>query len=38
MALIRPDGYLGLMADSADPVVLRDYLADVVGVALPSTV
>ena len=38
MALIRPDGYLGLVADSADPAVLRDYLADVVGVALPSTV
>ncbi|GEL23105.1 FAD-binding monooxygenase [Pseudonocardia sulfidoxydans NBRC 16205] len=27
MALIRPDGYLGLVADSAHPDVLRDYLA-----------
>jgi hypothetical protein len=28
LALIRPDGYLGLVADSADAGVLRTYLAD----------
>ena len=27
MALVRPDGYLGLVADSTDPDVLRRYLA-----------
>jgi 2-polyprenyl-6-methoxyphenol hydroxylase-like FAD-dependent oxidoreductase len=28
MALVRPDGYLGLIADSGDPALLRSYLAD----------
>ena len=28
LALVRPDGYLGLVADSVDPTVLRDYLTD----------
>jgi 2-polyprenyl-6-methoxyphenol hydroxylase-like FAD-dependent oxidoreductase len=28
VALIRPDGYLGFVSDSADPEVLRRYLAD----------
>jgi hypothetical protein len=28
LALVRPDGYLGLVADIADPAVLRSYLAD----------
>jgi 2-polyprenyl-6-methoxyphenol hydroxylase-like FAD-dependent oxidoreductase len=32
VALIRPDGYLGLVADSADPDVLRRYLGDVLHV------
>jgi 2-polyprenyl-6-methoxyphenol hydroxylase-like FAD-dependent oxidoreductase len=38
MALIRPDGYLGLVADSADPGALRDYLTDVLRLAQPTTV
>jgi hypothetical protein len=38
MALVRPDGYLGLVADSADAAVLREYLTGVVRVAQPSTV
>jgi 2-polyprenyl-6-methoxyphenol hydroxylase-like FAD-dependent oxidoreductase len=28
VALIRPDGYLGVVSDTADPEVLRHYLAD----------
>jgi 2-polyprenyl-6-methoxyphenol hydroxylase-like FAD-dependent oxidoreductase len=28
VALIRPDGYLGFVSDTADPEVLRRYLAD----------
>ncbi|GAA4800451.1 FAD-dependent oxidoreductase [Actinomycetospora chlora] len=36
MALVRPDGYLGLVADTTDPDVLRRYLADVLGVAAPA--
>jgi hypothetical protein len=31
MALIRPDGYLGLVADSADPGLLRGYLDNALG-------
>jgi hypothetical protein len=38
LALIRPDGYLGLVADSADAAVLRGYLADTLGVTQPATV
>ncbi|MHC1559239.1 FAD-dependent monooxygenase [Actinomycetospora sp. C-140] len=38
MALVRPDGYLGLVADTAEADVLRDYLADVLHVAAPTTV
>jgi 2-polyprenyl-6-methoxyphenol hydroxylase-like FAD-dependent oxidoreductase len=37
VALVRPDGYLGLVADSADPDVLRDYLDQVVRVAARAT-
>jgi 2-polyprenyl-6-methoxyphenol hydroxylase-like FAD-dependent oxidoreductase len=37
MALIRPDGYLGLVADSADPAVLRGYLADTLRLTPPTT-
>lgn len=37
MALIRPDGYLGLVADSADPDVLRRYLTDALRVTQPVT-
>lgn len=33
LALVRPDGYLGLVADTADPAVLRRYLADVLRLA-----
>ncbi|ODU03654.1 MAG: hypothetical protein ABS81_13240 [Pseudonocardia sp. SCN 72-86] len=36
MALIRPDGYVGLVADSAHPDVLRDYLAQTLKIAVPS--
>jgi len=36
-ALVRPDGYLGLVSDSADAGVLRDYLADTVRITEPST-
>ncbi|GAY12951.1 FAD-dependent monooxygenase [Pseudonocardia sp. N23] len=36
MALIRPDGYLGLVADSAHPDVLRDYLSRTLRIAVPS--
>ena len=32
LALICPDGYLGLLADSADAAVLRRYLDDVLPV------
>jgi 2-polyprenyl-6-methoxyphenol hydroxylase-like FAD-dependent oxidoreductase len=35
MALVRPDGYLGLVADTTDPEVLRRYLADVLRIADP---
>ena len=39
LALIRPDGYLGLVAaDTADPAVVRGYLAEVLRVGQPSTV
>lgn len=38
MALIRPDGYLGLVADSADAAILRTYLADTLRLAQPTTV
>jgi 2-polyprenyl-6-methoxyphenol hydroxylase-like FAD-dependent oxidoreductase len=38
LALIRPDGYLGLVADSADAEVLRAYLADALRITQPSTV
>ena len=38
MALIRPDGYLGLVADSADAAVLRAYLADTLRLRQPATV
>ena len=38
LALIRPDGYLGLVADSADAAVLRTYLADTLRVTQPATV
>ena len=38
LALIRPDGYLGLVADSADAAVLRAYLADTLRVTQPATV
>ncbi|MGY1709821.1 FAD-dependent monooxygenase [Geodermatophilus sp. SYSU D00758] len=34
LALIRPDGYLGLVADPADPGVVRDYLTDALRIAL----
>ncbi|PVZ14223.1 FAD-dependent monooxygenase [Actinomycetospora cinnamomea] len=35
LALVRPDGYLGLVADAADPELLRRYLADSLGVPEP---
>ena len=38
VALIRPDGYLGLIADSAEPAVLHRYLDDVLRVTQPVTV
>ncbi|MDD7942617.1 FAD-dependent monooxygenase [Actinomycetospora lutea] len=38
LALIRPDGYLGLVADTADASVLRSYLADVLRVGAPAAV
>jgi 2-polyprenyl-6-methoxyphenol hydroxylase-like FAD-dependent oxidoreductase len=38
MALVRPDGYLGLVADSTDAGVLRDYLAGPLRVVQPSRV
>ena len=38
MALIRPDGYLGLIANSADPAVLRDYLTDTLRLTQLATV
>jgi 2-polyprenyl-6-methoxyphenol hydroxylase-like FAD-dependent oxidoreductase len=37
-ALIRPDGYLGLVSDSADADVLRGYLGDTLRITEPSTV
>ena len=37
-ALVRPDGYLGLVSDSADPAILRDYLVDVLGITEPARV
>ncbi|HSK57744.1 MAG TPA: FAD-dependent monooxygenase [Actinomycetospora sp.] len=33
LALVRPDGYLGLLADTADPDLVLRYLADTLGVA-----
>ena len=36
LALIRPDGYLGLVADTADPALVRRYLADTLHVAAPA--
>ncbi|MEJ2889236.1 FAD-dependent monooxygenase [Actinomycetospora aeridis] len=36
MALVRPDGYLGLVADTADPDLVRRYLTEVL--RLPATV
>ena len=38
MALVRPDGYLGLVADTVDAAVLRDYLADTLRATQPATV
>ena len=38
MALIRPDGYLGLVADSVDAAILRDYLAETLRLAQPTKV
>jgi len=38
MALVRPDGYLGLVADAADPDLLRRYLADVLRTRSAPTV
>lgn len=38
MALIRPDGYLGLVADAADAAVLRGYLANTLRLTQPTTV
>jgi 2-polyprenyl-6-methoxyphenol hydroxylase-like FAD-dependent oxidoreductase len=38
LALIRPDGYLGLVADSADVGVLRAYLADALRITQLSTI
>ncbi|WP_181779121.1 FAD-dependent monooxygenase [Pseudonocardia pini] len=32
MMLVRPDGYLGLVADTVDPALLRDYVAGVLHV------
>jgi hypothetical protein len=33
LALVRPDGYLGLVTDDTDPAGLRRYLADTLGLA-----
>jgi hypothetical protein len=38
LALIRPDGYLGLVADSADAGLLRTYLADALRITQLSTI
>jgi hypothetical protein len=38
LALVRPDGYLGLVADTADADVLRRYLTDALRVADRATV
>jgi hypothetical protein len=38
LALIRPDGYLGLVADSADAGVLRTHLADALRITQLSTI
>ncbi|MCD2195114.1 FAD-dependent monooxygenase [Actinomycetospora endophytica] len=38
LALIRPDGYLGLVADTADPTLLRRYLVDTLHVVEPAVV
>jgi 2-polyprenyl-6-methoxyphenol hydroxylase-like FAD-dependent oxidoreductase len=38
LALVRPDGYLGLVADTADPAVLHRYLAETLHVAVPTVV
>lgn len=37
LAVIRPDGYLGLVADSADAGVLRDYLAHALHITSPRS-
>jgi 2-polyprenyl-6-methoxyphenol hydroxylase-like FAD-dependent oxidoreductase len=37
LALVRPDGYLGLVADTADADLVRRYLTDTLGVAEPAT-
>ncbi|MCF7553648.1 FAD-dependent monooxygenase [Pseudonocardia sp. WMMC193] len=37
MALVRPDGYLGLVAGTADPEVLTRYLTDQVHAVTPVT-
>lgn len=37
LAVLRPDGYLGLVADSADAGVLRDYLADALHITSPRS-
>ena len=38
MILVRPDGYVGLVSDTADPDVLHRYLVDALDVAVPATV
>ncbi len=38
LALIRPDGYLGLVADTADPALVRRYLVETVHVSVPVAV
>ena len=37
LALIRPDGYLGLVSNSADPAVLHGYVATRLRVTQRST-
>ena len=37
LALVRPDGYLGLVADTADADLVRRYLTDTLGVAEHAT-
>ena len=38
MALVRPDGYLGLVADTVDADLLRVYLTDTVRITTPAPV